>query len=541
MEEKKSKIGINILLLFLLIYIFFMSGHMGGDSLWIYFNVESIVLDGNLDLNDHPDKVFNIKELESAYQNIINSPKTDENKLILPYGIGLVVFEIPFFIIGYLFSYILHFIPRDYVTMFFTSMINCFICSLLCYCFFKICKLFNFSDRISVWLTFAFGLGSLVFPYSRQGYLEPLATLSLLGTVYLLLLFFKSNKYKSIILGGIFLGIGVLTRFDILIYLPFLFLYIFFKDKNIFKFLRNAALFSFPILIAVIIYFIYNFIRYGEYTNIGPQADHFFLAFSFATPITYIANIFTLFLSSGTGIIIYMPVIVLILWSIRYFFKNYLFESLLFSGFILVNVFFYSTVPNVYNYVARFSWGPRYSFVIIPYLFLPIGFLLINNFHRLLFRILFKFLVCLSVLFQLPSILVNSAQMEHLFQEFFNSSNNVKPAFDMLIYNPNFSPIINGYYQIISAFTNILRDYHLYIPIYDAGNSKIISYIPLHNVDFIDIWFANVLRILDSGIWFKILVITVIIVLICLISYLAIKITINIDDGEIESKVATNV
>lgn len=481
MEEKKSRTDIKIFFLFLFVYILFMSGHMGGDSIWIYLTTESIVLDRNLVLNDHPDRVFAIKELENNYNSIMNHPANKNGKAISPYGIGLVIFQIPIFILGYLFSSIIHFISRDYITMFFTSITNCFICASLCYAFYKICKLFNFSEKVSFWLTLAFGLSSTVFPYSRQGFVEPLASLSLLSTIYLLIIYFNSYKLKYTLLSGVCFGIGILTRLDLIIYLPIILLFIIYKNRNIRKIIKNVLIFIAPIFISIFIFLLYNKIRYDNYLYFGPQSKYISSLINFS-PISILTNVYTLIISSGSGIIMFAPVTLLFIFSINYFINSNLDEFLLFTGIILTNILFYSLIPSIYTFT--FSWGIRFAFVILPLLFLQVGFFLEKNFYRKIIRYIFKFLFGLGFAIQLPGILVNSAQLLHIFLDIFKKGEDLTVGLELLTYNPNYSPILLGWYQIISTFKNTFMNEHLVFPIYNTVRTKIESYIPLNNIDF---------------------------------------------------------
>lgn len=516
MEEKKSRIDIKVFLLFFLIYILFMSGHMGGDSFWIYLTTESIVLDRNLVLNDHPDRVFAIKELESKYNFIMNHPSMKDDRVVSPYGFGLIIFQIPFFILGYLLSIIIPFIHRDFITMFFTSMTNCFVCALLCYVFYKICKLFNFSEKTSFWMTLALGLSSTVFPYSRQGFVEPLAALSLITTVYFIIVYFNSNKFKNILFCGICFSVGIWTRFDLVIYLPIISLFIIYKTKNINKIIKNIFIFYSPIFISVVIYLLYNIIRYNDYLYFGPQSKYISSLINFS-PVSILINIYTLILSSGSGLVIFAPITLLFIFSITYIIKSNLDEFLLFTGIILTNILFYSLIPSIYTFT--FAWGTRFAFIILPILFLQIGFFLEKNLHRKIIRYIFKSLLGLGFLVQLPGILVNSAQLQHLFLDIFKRGEDFTLGFEQLTYNPNFSPIILGYYQIVSAFKNTFMNEHLVFPVYNTVRTKIESYIPLNNVDFFDLWFTNALKIVDKDWILWIFILCVVFILVSLIYY----------------------
>ncbi|RKY84733.1 hypothetical protein DRQ09_08205, partial [candidate division KSB1 bacterium] len=204
----KEKTELKIFIFFFLFYVLFMSGHMGGDSLWVYLTTESIVFDGNLQLNDHPGKEFQVKELAGKVEKIYNRGHEpgNESKVYSTFGLGLVLFQLPFFIFGYIVSFIIKSLPRDYILLFFTSITNCFVSALLCMVFYKLCSFFNFSKKVNFWLVLTFGLSTLVFPYSRQGFTEPLMCLSTLTSIYLILHYHRNKNLKYIVFSGLLLG-----------------------------------------------------------------------------------------------------------------------------------------------------------------------------------------------------------------------------------------------------------------------------------------------------------------------------------------------
>ena len=156
---KALPINTKVLIFFFCFYVFFMSGHIGGDALWTYLTSESTVCHGNLIINDHPDRVWGIPELQSSYNNIA----LREGDVISIYGIGNVIVQLPFFFLGWFVVKICPFLPADYVQMFFASMTNCVISALLCYFLFNFLKHIGINNKVSIITTFGFGLSLLIF------------------------------------------------------------------------------------------------------------------------------------------------------------------------------------------------------------------------------------------------------------------------------------------------------------------------------------------------------------------------------------------
>ena len=99
--------------------------------------------------------------------------------------------------------------------MFTTSMTNAVISALWVLFFYFIIQSFNYPPSTAKWLTGAFALGTMVFPYSGYGYPEPLVGLGLLITTHSLI-----KRSPSPILAGIGFAIAILTKFYTLILLP---------------------------------------------------------------------------------------------------------------------------------------------------------------------------------------------------------------------------------------------------------------------------------------------------------------------------------
>ncbi len=94
---------------------------------------------------------------------------------------------------------------------------------------------------------------------------------------------------------------------------------------------------------------------------------------------------------------------------------------------------------------------------------------------------IFKTLMIIGLLIQLPSILVNSSLISR------NLSYEIQDKILTTGFIPEYSPIIWGSYHIASAVNKSIGGESLKIPIND-------TYISFEDIDFWDIWYCNIWR-----------------------------------------------
>jgi len=508
--DKNNKIGINIFFFFLFIYLFFMSGHMGGDSFAVYLTTESIILDGNLVLNDHPEREFGIQEMKGNY-NAIKTSK--EEKIYSKYQLGEVILQIPFFLIGYLITLLYNGIHSDYITMFFTSMTNCFITALLCFVFYKLLKLFSISDKISILVTIALGLGTFIFPFSRQGFREPLTGLCILIGTYYIIKYKMFYLKKYLLFAGIAIGWSCFTRIDSVYVLPPFLLYILFTgDKK--RFVSKITYFFSPIILLVIIHLIINYSITKDFIEFG-YGPGYFKNVSFS-PIDILINIYGFFLSSGRSVFLYAPVTILFFLTISKFIRAYKGEGIFFLAIIIFNFFLYFSFKSYF--MGGYCWGPRFQYAIIPFFLVPTIYYLQDSKIK---HYIFIVLLILGILIQLPSVLVNSSMVQHKIFEYFNNKAELCEGLpfrgiEIQSFMPQFSPIVLGYYHIVSTINSSIGRDSVKIPAARYwGKDK--GFISFELIDFWDIWFFNVFRIVKGNLIIKILTIISIIIQVSLI------------------------
>ena len=306
-------VSLSVGLCFLCLYLLTAGGHYGGDGFWSYLTAESIVLDRDLTIGDRP---FLIEEMVNQY-----APAGDggvaaaHGRRYSKYGLGQALIEVPFYAVGHLLALLFPSVPRDYVTMFFTSMTNVFVCALWCLVFFGFARRFEQDRKRRLWITGIFGAGSLLFPYAGYGFSEPLVGLSLLGAVWALHHYRSSKARWTLAVAGGLMGLAAATKLYIVITLPFLAAYHWAGTRSEPESRRRPAWIvpMLPLVLFGILIAWHNWARYGSVLKTGYHLDdlasHLWTGeaggyFTFS-PFDAIIAFYGLLFSSGRGLFLF--------------------------------------------------------------------------------------------------------------------------------------------------------------------------------------------------------------------------------------------
>jgi hypothetical protein len=458
------------------IYLLTAGGHYGGDGFWNYLTARSLVYNGDLIISNQD---FAIPEMQRQYQSVASSLRTYSK-----YGLGLPLAELPFFVVGHLLSQFIKKLPADYLTMFTTSLTNVFICALWCLGFFRLAIRFGYRHNTVWWLTVFFAFGSMVFPYAGYGFSEPLVGIALLGATGGCFYFVKHESLWALVVASICIGFAILTKLYVAITLPIFLLYIWPTFKTQSNKRLSAITIIAPLSFFLVLILFHNHVRYNNMFHTGYHLDTLaqqggYFAF---WPTQIITALYGLLLSTGRGLVFFLPAICLFPFAYRHFKTEHPKEAKLFAHLIAIHFIFFTFMIDWH---AGSSWGPRYLLPIIPYIIIPLGGLIQSTAKK---RVL-AFGIA-GLITQLPGALINP----HLFVRFvqdkkigdllFNSSH---PG--DLLFSPYLSPILGGYYQLASGIKHLLTGTSLNYTI-SSGTERSLS-ASLENYDIIDIWWLN--------------------------------------------------
>jgi len=225
-------------------------------------------------------------------------------------------------------------------------------------------SILKFNKRTSILLVIAYSLATVNLPLISQGLWQHgvVQLFLVLGFIY----FYKKNYF----LMALFLGFGILARPTAAIVFIILGIFIILmKDLN----LKSAANFICGILIPLSFFLIYNQVYYQDISNQG-YAGQLFVSWMGNFPESF----FGIWLSPSKGILIYSPVLIFSLIAIYKGFKK---EEYLKISFwvILLHTLVLSKWKHWYG---GFGFGYRMISDILPFLVLPLGFLLENYYDK---------------------------------------------------------------------------------------------------------------------------------------------------------------
>jgi hypothetical protein len=320
------------------------------------------------------------------------------------FGIGSVVLFIPLFFFGKLGGLP----PEDVV-----SVMNHFFGAATAILVFLFSIALGYSRRASVFVSMIYGLGTMAWYYSKDSGDHTIETFFILFTIYSMYRYTAHRKAAYLLFSALSFGFSLITRPTAILIIPSLFMLLFFCDikKDNFKIIINrlvkdSSLFSIALLPFIILIFWYNHYRFGSLFETGHalMAARFGVDFFSGTPL--LTGIRGLLASPGKGFFYYSPVTILFFFSIRPFSKKYPITALCFILLMLSYLLFHS--KNIFWHGA-FGWGPRYLFVITPFLIIPISELfdsadwLTQNKLRLFAYTVFA----VSLIVQIASVSVN--------------------------------------------------------------------------------------------------------------------------------------
>jgi hypothetical protein len=243
----------------------------------------------------------------------------------------------------------------------------------------------------AIFTGFAFALATLAWGQSRIIFPEPLQGVLLLLSSVLLI----QAKRLHTWLGGTALALAIMVKLTSLLAIPGLLLL---RDADGRPIWRSQAAWTFlgPILVAMALHGLYNYMRFGSpfitaYTSAGGSP------LQLGNPVI---ALYGLLLSPGRGIFGFAPPLLAAIWAFGRFQRQHRDLGIALVGVIalwLVGHSFYA------DFDGGWGWGPRYLLPILPMALMPLVLCWLDNRPRLVA----VGLTLVGVLVQIPGATVN--------------------------------------------------------------------------------------------------------------------------------------
>ena len=354
------------------------------------------------------------------------------------YGLGMSVLAIPFYLFGKLLSFLLG-IEASLATQFTVSMINAMLTALSCLMVFRIAtERFEFTLRIGLFLALGFGLSTIAWYYSEDFMSEPATTFFLLSAVYWVT--GKDRSTRNLLWAGTFLALAVSCRLAVLVVIPG---FIFYQwmvwaesaEKDIKQLVMDLLRPAIPVVAVLMLIMIYNYLRFGGPLETGYEkiSGRFLLGF------------FGILFSPGKSLFLFNPLTLFGCLAFMFFLREQRKTALLFGWLVVSHLVLFSFW---HSWQGGMSWGPRLMLVVLPYLILPIGFLLRE--HKQAVKIPVLLALVVGILIQLPSVTVNVARYYYEMSRDFGSLGH-----DQILFSPEYSQLLGQSKQVAVVFENL--------------------------------------------------------------------------------------
>ncbi len=260
----------------------------------------------------------------------------------------------------------------------------------------------GFSKRVALILSLVYGLGTMVWPYSKSLMSDTTLNVAILGSVYAAVSYVSTRHSRWLAISGMCLGFALVTKVTSVVILPCLVIYILLTIRSS-RATRDLLICFVPLFLAFLgLQFWHNAIRYGSIWQFGYNAGRDGL-FGFCTPL-YV-GLWGLLASPGKSFFLYAPVTLLGIVSAKKFFHKKRPQALL---FLSVTLTFTIVHACWWAWAGDWAWGPRFLLVITPYLILPTGLFFEKWTSRpRLNRMLASMLIFCSVFVQILGVAVH--------------------------------------------------------------------------------------------------------------------------------------
>jgi len=376
-----------LLLIFAILYLFTAKGHLEvSDTSFSVQTAEALITRGSFDIPG---------EVGGATFRALNG------KSYSKYGIGLPILYLPIVGLSELLGPAIG-RPAVEISGFVISFLNIPFTLLTITLFGYLLGRIGASPEYARLLMTGLALGTLCWRYAVYDFSEGIQTAFLLLAVAGA--FSRHNNY--LLISGLgFSGLICVKLVHIALFPIFVFYLILQAQEGWHSRLKAVSFFSTPVLLAISVIAWLNVVRFGNpfESGYGEEARRFIV-----TQLPY--TIPRLLGSLDKGLFLFCPVLIIGLVGWFPFIRRFPREASLCTGLVLANLML---AGAWHSWVGGWSWGPRLLVPAIPLWLLPAGCAFSGTPSRRT-RWWIACLTFVSVLFQIPGIVVKGQQIHHI-------------------------------------------------------------------------------------------------------------------------------
>ena len=284
------------------------------------------------------------------------------------YSIGSVIIALPFYFVGKLAN-----VPPENII----SIINQLVGATTAVVVFLFCLSLGYTRRASLYVSVCYGLGTFAWYYTKDPGDHAIETLFCLLSIYFMQRYSDHGKTAFLLFSSISIGFAFLTRPTSLMLIPPLMMLMIFQRKitlpikATIRTLRKNILLYFALLVPFAgLFFWYNYSRFGSIFETGYTLMAARLGLDLFTGTPLLTGLIGFLASPGKGFFYYSPIAILFFFTLRPFSKKHPVTAILFICIIISYLLFFS--KYIYWH-GDWAWGPRYLFVITPFVIIPLA------------------------------------------------------------------------------------------------------------------------------------------------------------------------
>ncbi len=226
-------------------------------------------------------------------------------------------------------------------------------------------QLLGYDRRTAILSTLLLGLGTMMWPYARLGFSEPLQACAIAAGFYYSTRARREGSLTAAAFAGAAIGMLLLTKVSAAIVAPGFALYLITGAHGQKKRFRAAMLFSLVFLIFLCLSLAYNQLRFGELLNFGYFSGK---DASFGFNVNCLSGLYGFLFSPGKSIFLYAPAVLLSLWGARRLQSDHGDVSTLVWFCVASHLAVYC---RWWAWHGDWSWGPRFLVPLMPLLMIP--------------------------------------------------------------------------------------------------------------------------------------------------------------------------
>ena len=293
------------------------------------------------------------------------APAGRDGRHYAKYGLGQSLVELPLVLLGHTLATLTN-QPDDRLTQFWASLTNTFVSVGIVLVWWRFARDLGYTRPVATAGAVTLAGASLLWPYARTDFSEPLLALALLSAAWCLHRWHRAPRlsWAWALAAGACGGLAFITKPTAAILCPAFALYalwlLWSSGRSRATGLRSLATSLGPLVVAGGFVLAFNYYRFGSVLDLGYGDEP---VVGFTTPL--LTGVGLLLASSGKGLLWFCPAVVAGLWGWRAFARAHPPQAVLAVLLFASQLAFFG---RWWAWHGDWSWGPRYLVAIVPFL-----------------------------------------------------------------------------------------------------------------------------------------------------------------------------